>query len=126
MDTAQQCNHLSVGFEGEDLAVAFLIGLGYKILDRNWRLGHKELDIVAVDSNELVAVEVKTRTEPVMDSPARSVDKKKQRNIIHATHAYVRYNRISLDVRFDIIWVIIKQNGSHKISHYKDAFIPML
>ena len=106
--------------------MTYLSELGYKILDRNWRLGHKELDIVAVDSSELVTVEVKTRTEPVMDSPARSVGIRKQRNLITATNAYVRYNRISLNVRFDIIWVIVSLDGSYEITHYKDAFIPLL
>ena len=108
------------------MALVYLRDLGYQILDRNWRMGHKELDIIALDSKELVAVEVKSRTEPILDSPERSVDRNKQRNLISAAHAYVRYKKLSFAVRFDIIWVSVKKDGSYNIRHYKDAFIPLL
>ena len=126
MDTAQQSNHLSLGYKGEDLAIGYLETLGYDILERNWMHIHKELDIIAIDTDELVVAEVKTRTMPVMDSPERTVDLKKQRNIITAANAYIRFNKLSLAVRFDIIWVVVQTDGSYDIKHYKDAFIPAL
>ena len=126
MDTAQQSNHLSLGRKGEDLALAYLQALGYDILERNWMHVHKELDIIAIDSDELVIVEVKTRTIPVLDSPQRTVDLKKQRNMINAANAYIRYKRLSHAARFDIIWVVAGADGSYDIKHYKEAFIPLL
>ena len=53
--------HNELGKLGEQLARDFLIAKGYQILEQNWSCGHKEIDIIAMDGNELVIVEVKTR-----------------------------------------------------------------
>ncbi len=126
MDTAQKSAHLCLGSRGEDIASKFLISKGYTILERNWMIQHKELDIIAIIQHELVAVEVKTRTEPVIDDPLISINRKKQRNMISAAHAYVRINRISLDVRFDVIWIRVDQAGRATLEHIQNAFIPTL
>ncbi|MCK5822177.1 MAG: YraN family protein [Bacteroidales bacterium] len=126
MDTAQKSKHLCLGEGGEELATDYLRDKGYIILENNWRVQHKELDIIAVDGNELVAVEVKTRTEPILDNPIMSINRKKQRNLISAAHAYVRIKQISLDVRFDVIWIRMDISGRASIEHIKDAFIPTL
>ncbi|MBR6624776.1 MAG: YraN family protein, partial [Mailhella sp.] len=57
------------GAEGEDAAAAHLCRLGWKILDRNWRSRHLELDIVAEERDTVVFVEVKTRAEGGLQSP---------------------------------------------------------
>ena len=54
--------HNDLGKAGENAAVAYLEQKGYLIRDRNWRKGHFELDIVAAKDNELIVVEVKTRS----------------------------------------------------------------
>lgn len=126
MDTAQKTEHLCLGVKGEELAAKFLVQKGFTILEKNWMLQHKELDIIAIDRNELVAVEVKTRTEPVLDDPVTSINRKKQRNMISAAHAYVRIKRIRLDVRFDVIWIRIDSSERYIIEHIQDAFIPTL
>ena len=53
---------VEIGKNGEDLAVEYLVNKGYKILERNWRSGHKEIDIIAMDGDTLVVVEVKCRS----------------------------------------------------------------
>ena len=55
-------NNQDFGKLGEDLAVNYLINKGYQILERNWRSGHKEIDIIALDGDTLVAVEVRVGT----------------------------------------------------------------
>ena len=55
--------HNEFGIRGEEVAVAHLIGKGYSIVERNWRCGHKEVDIIAMKASELVFVEVKTRKD---------------------------------------------------------------
>jgi putative endonuclease len=62
-----------LGRLGEDRAVAFLTGLGYRILDRNWRCAVGEIDIVALDGPDLVVVEVKTRTSRAFGHPFEAV-----------------------------------------------------
>ena len=63
----------AVGRRGEQWAAERLEGLGWTVLDRNWRGHAGELDIVALDGDELVLVEVKTRTGRGFGPPAEAV-----------------------------------------------------
>ena len=116
---------MEIGRMGESVAENFLEKAGYKILEKNWYHRHKELDLIAVDYDELVVVEVKSRQAPALDSPSISIDRKKQRNLVFAANAYVRMKRISLEVRFDVIWVIFK-GDKPEIEHIRNAFVPSL
>ena len=60
--------HNALGKAGEDAAAAYLERNGYEIRDRNWRKNHLELDIVATKDNELIIVEVKTRSNTELSS----------------------------------------------------------
>ena len=55
--------HNEFGQISEDRAVAYLMAHGYTIRDRNWRIGHKEIDIVAQKNGELV---IKNTTEAIV------------------------------------------------------------
>ena len=66
--------HNELGKAGENVAVAYLEEHGYLIRHRNWRKGHFELDIVAAKENELVIVEVKTRSNTLFAQPEEAVD----------------------------------------------------
>ena len=61
--------HNEFGRISEDRAVAYLMARGYTIRDRNWRLGHKEIDIVAQKNGVLVIVEVKARRDDRFGDP---------------------------------------------------------
>ena len=115
-------NNQDFGKFGEDLAVNYLINKGYQILERNWRSGHKEIDIIALDGNTLVAVEVKTRQSNTYGEPDIAVGAMKQQMLIWAADAYVRYKNLDVEVRFDIISIVITDTGEH-IEHIEDAFI---
>ena len=114
-----------LGKQGEDLAVNHLVNKGYQILERNWRSGHKEIDIVAMDGNTLVAVEVKTRKTATFGEPDIAVGVMKQRMLIWAADAYVRYHNLDVDVRFDIVSIVFTDKEPH-IEHIEDAFIPLI
>ena len=111
--------HNEFGIEGEDKAANYLIREGYTILDRNWKSGHKELDIVAERDGTLVIVEVKARKSNKYGNPEDAVSRSKIRNTVLAADAYIRFNRIDLPVRFDIISIL--SNGD-VINHIEDAF----
>ena len=111
-----------LGNRGEDMAVDYLVAKGYAILDRNWRSGHKEIDIVARDGDVLVAVEVKTRKTDTFGEPELAVGALKQRKLMWAMDAYMRHHGLDLDVRFDIVSIIVTDSGRH-IEHLEDAFI---
>ena len=113
-----------LGKLGEELAVEYLIKKGYQILERNWRSGHKEIDIIAQKDDILVIVEVKTRTSDDYGDPDIAVGAYKQRMLIWAADAYVRYKNLNVDVRFDIISIVFTDDEP-QIEHIEDAFIPL-
>lgn len=109
---------------GEDLAVEFLAKKGYKILDRNWRYRHFELDIVAMDQDNLVVIEVKTRHNSYFENPKDAITPSKQKRIIEATEGFIIEKDIDTETRFDIIEVLIEQDKAPEITHIEDAFSP--
>jgi len=117
--------HNEFGRISEDRAVAYLMARGYTIRDRNWRLGHKEIDIVAQKNGVLVIVEVKARRDDRFGDPVDAVTNDKIRRLVQAAHAYVRYHRISWPVRFDVI-AITGEPGNQAVEHIEDAFYPPL
>ena len=118
--------HNELGRLGEQLARDFLIAKGYQILEQNWVCGHKEIDIIAMDGKELVIVEVKTRRVQCLVDPEETVDKIKQRFLIWAAESYVERNNLDVDVRFDIVAIVVDKNNEHRIDHIENAFYPML
>lgn len=117
--------HNEFGKISEDRAAAYLMTRGYTIRDRNWRLGHKELDIVAQKNDTLAIVEVKARRSNRYGDAIEAVTDDKIRKVVQAANAYVRYHRINLNVRFDII-AITGEPGHQTIEHIEDAFYPPL
>lgn len=115
----------STGDSGEDLAAEFLRKKGYRILSRNWKSGKNEIDIIARDKDHIVFVEVKTRSAAYVDHPVNAVSREKQRTIILAADNYIKWNKIDLDSRFDII-TIITDGSENVIDHIEDAFYPTL
>lgn len=112
-----------MGHWGEDMAEKFLKERGYRILDRNWRLGHRDLDLVAVDADELVIVEVKTRQSGDFLAPELAVNKTKIRNLRIAADAYIRQKQIDMPARFDIITITGSPEG-YEVDHIERAFLP--
>jgi len=117
--------HNQTGQEGEQIAKEYLQKKGYQILDINWKFRSLEIDIIASDKTDLVICEVKTRSGIMVNSPVAAVDKQKQKFLIQAADAYVRKNNINLDVRFDIV-SIMQKNNQTQIEHLEKAFYPLL
>jgi putative endonuclease len=115
--------HNVLGKDGETAAIAYLKENGYQILHTNWHRGYLELDIVAKTDDELVVIEVKTRSGGTITNPEDAVTDQKIRHIISATDFYIKFFNIDLPVRFDIISVIGKY-PDFEIDHIEDAFYP--
>ncbi|MDR0558691.1 MAG: YraN family protein [Prevotellaceae bacterium] len=103
------------GKHGEKQAIAFLQKAGYNILEKNWRSGHKELDIIAEYDNELHIIEVKARTSDLWQTSTDVVGIKKQKNIIDAAEEYIKKKQLDLPVVFDIIYIL--QNSIELITN---------
>ncbi len=119
-------SHNELGSLGEQIAIDYLIEQGYQILEKNWSCGHKEIDIIAKDNETIVIVEVKTRRSTFLIEPEATVDVYKRRHLIWAANSYVNLFQYDLDVRFDIISIVIDKNNEKRIEHIEDAFYPSL
>jgi putative endonuclease len=118
--------HNILGTRGEEIAVSHLLSKSFTILERNWRCGRLEVDIIARSDNELVIAEVKTRMDDFLSPPAEAVNRKKQESLVRAANAYIGKTGLNLEVRFDIITVIFSRNGQHTLCHIENAFYPAL
>lgn len=118
--------HNTTGTAGEALACRYLEERGLEVLERNWRYGRHELDIIAKHGAEVVIVEVKTRSSELYGQPEEAVKKGKRGKIIKAANAYVQATDCQLRLRFDIVSVILHPSGKPYIHHIPDAFYPTI
>lgn len=120
--------HNDLGKWGEDEAALYYEDKGYEILERDWKVGKRDIDLIALteDKYTLVFVEVKTRQNNDLQEPEEAVDVKKMRNLAIAANAYVKLHGLDMDVRFDIISVIGKCSCVESIECFEDAFNPLL
>lgn len=109
------------GNDGETIARRYLEKNGYEILDTNWRVGHLEADIIAYKDERIIFVEVKTRKDDSHGTPDQFVDRSKQRAYIKIANAYMIQNNRNEEARFDIISVIINEQGTD-IVHLREAY----
>ena len=118
--------HNQLGKWGEEYAANYLLGKGYDILERDWRIGHRDIDISArsPDGDTVVFVEVKTRTSDVGTDPRDAVDLRKIRSIGWAANAYVKQRNVIDLLRFDIISIVGNNDANADITHVEDAFNP--
>lgn len=116
--------HNELGSHGEEIAVRYLQERSYAILERNWRCGRLEVDIIARIGDQMVIAEVKTRTDGFIESLGKAVNKRKQDLLIRAANAYIAIKNLDLDVRFDIIAVIFEGRTKFQVQHIENAFFP--
>ena len=114
--------HNDLGKIGEDLAEKHLRRIGYQVLQRNWRFGHDELDIIARDGEWLVIVEVKTRTTNHFGEPEMEVKPAKMKAIVRTAEAYILDVNFNGETRFDVIGILLG-GGKVVLNHVKDAFM---
>lgn len=102
--------------------------MGHVILERNWRYGHLEIDIISADNCGIHFVEVKTRQQHIQAPPQDNVNIAKQRRIVAAAKSYLRTSKkissCADECFFDVIAVTVK-NGETAIEWFPQAFIPL-
>jgi len=93
---------------------------GYRILERNYRVGKLEVDLIIEKGGVIVFVEVKRRKSEDFGSPAEFVNKKKQERIIKAAKVFLQRRKDfqDMDVRFDVVSVLC-----NTIDHIESAFV---
>ncbi len=102
----------TLGKRGEDIACDLLRSMGHVILERNWRSGHLEVDIISFDPEGIHFVEVKTRRSNIQAPPQENVDRSKQGRIIRAARGFLRTRKGmpygSHESHFDIMAITFK------------------
>lgn len=115
-----------VGLGGESLAAQFLISHNYSILEKNWRSGHLEIDIIASQNNTLHFVEVKTRTLSAQSSitdfsPEAAMTPAKAARIMSAAQQYINIHNFQGETSLDLLAIILDTHGQcRSIQHYTD------
>jgi putative endonuclease len=109
----------TVGRRGEDLAAEHLHRCGWQVLDRNWRDGTSgELDLVALDGDELVAVEVKTRRTRTYGHPAEAVTAAKLARLRRLTAAWLAAHDVHpASVRIDVLALTLGPGPTVRLEH---------
>ena len=121
-------NRQELGKRGEEVALEYLLQQGMGLLERNWRCGHKELDLIMEDGVFIRIVEVRTREYPSIMEPFESITLQKRNKVIAAAKGYMeqkgRFLSGSKEVVFDVVSVLF--NGElFEIKYLREAFAPL-
>lgn len=109
--------HNEYGKRGEKIAVGWLSENGFEILDRNWRCGRLELDVVCRMGEMIVVVEVKSRRKGA-ERVCELLSADKRRRLMQAGAAWLAKHNACNELRFDLLVV---DCDSMKIDHYPEA-----
>lgn len=113
---------------GENLAANYLVNNGYKVVCKNFRTQQGEIDLVVEKDQQLIFVEVKTRSYHSMDSALANVNHRKQVHISRVALQYCKQNPQfdKYNTRFDVIIILRdSRQDTFSIKHFCDAFLPV-
>ena len=116
--SSQDLHKKLLGKKGEKLAAAFLKKKGCKILKTNYRTPLGEADLIVQDGEDIVFVEVKTRTSDSYGRPAEAVTAQKRKRYLNIAKCYWLETGEEPNARFDVIEVW----ADGKVEHIPDAF----
>jgi putative endonuclease len=118
-------NRKELAAKGEELAAQILTDQGYEIIERNYRYGHGEIDIIAIDPDSkcTVFVEVKSRGNLEYGEPEYAITKAKQKQVRKVAELYLFEKEIKeLDCRFDVFAILFEDSNNPVVHHYENAF----
>ena len=114
----------ALGRLGEDLACDYLRALGHRILARNWRSAHLEIDLITQAPDGLHFAEIKSRTAPLDADPLEGVGPAKQKRITAAAQRFLNGLGQDLEVWFDVVSVVFDGTAAD-IQYYPGAWLPI-
>lgn len=116
-------HHNKLGEKGEQMAEAFLLKQGYRVLHRNWRHSHYEIDIIALKQNILHIVEVKIRSSKKYGLPEDAVTKKKFQNLLQAADEFLFLHPQYKHVQYDILAISVYKNTEPEFFLIEDVYL---
>lgn len=107
---------------GEEIASKYLQEKGYKIIERNFRKGYGEIDIVAVKNDTLIFTEVKTRTTSLYGGAKDAISFQKIKKLIRTVQFYkILHSKLPDALRIDAILIDLDpQNNVKNIEHIEN------
>lgn len=113
-----------VGVIGEIAAYNYLISQGYQIISENYRVRNGEIDLVAIDGEELVFAEVKSSVRSDLVKLMEAVTPKKQSALIEAAKDFLWREKIkpTISCRFDVLCVFLPEGSEPVVHHIQNAF----
>lgn len=113
--------HIELGRKGELVACKYLDKIEYFVIARNFKCVYGEIDIIAVDKNEIVFIEVKTRCSKQYGEAREAVNRQKKKHIKKASEYFIYKHKLENKfIRFDVIEVYVK-NDKFCINHIKNT-----
>jgi putative endonuclease len=109
--------HLEKGKAAEDFAAKYLEEKGYKIIERNFRSGKGEIDLITLQNNWIVFFEVRYRKNNDYGYPEQTISNKKEKLLLDTSVEYCRLKNWEGNVRFDVIAL----SGVDEVVHLEDA-----
>jgi putative endonuclease len=115
----------SLGQWGEKRCEKFLRRKGFKTLTRNFSCKTGEIDLIMVDSDgSIVFIEVRTKTNEEFSDVESSITLAKKTRLKRAAKYFLASREIkNRPFRFDVIAIVLGQEGSPEIRHYENAFV---
>lgn len=105
----RQAKRSELGRRAEELAASYLTAQGFRVVDRNVRIGRDELDVVAERGGLLVVCEVRARTDDTWVTPAQTITKTKAASVRRGVAAYIRARQLrGMAVRIDVASVTVR------------------
>jgi putative endonuclease len=116
-------SHNEVGQKAEDLAAKWLERQGYRIMQRNWRLSHYEIDIIAAKDKFIHFIEVKARHHSPYGHPEDSVGKQKFKSLQRAVDYYLLLNPGHEWIQYDILAITFYKNKGEEYFLLEDVYL---
>ena len=110
------------GRRGEDVALDYLQRCGLSLVQRNWRAGHLEVDLIMEDRYSVRIVEVKTLHAGDGFDPSDNVTREKRLKLVRAAKAFYARNPTFKEIKFDVVTVLFDAGEVVEVNYLPDAF----
>lgn len=111
-----------LGIEGERIAERWLVQRGWRVIQRRYRSGHRDIDLVTASGQTIAFVEVKTRRGEAFGGPVEAVNWKKRRELSRSASTWIdRHGRLGETYRFDVVGILVTGDRV-RVRHVENAF----